>query len=181
MVGVGDDLDQLVPVHLLLQVVEVGLHVQAFDRVVDAARHAAQVGGLLDQIGLEALLGQGQGAGHAGDAAADHQGGLVDRQRELLQGLQLGRPRHRHADDVLGLLRGVCLLLGVDPGAVLADVRHVEEVLVDARFAQRVAEQRLVRPGVQAATTTRFSPLSRIVSPIALAVFVAQANRLSSA
>ena len=35
--------------------------------------------------------------------------------------------------------------------------------------------------GVHAATTTRFSPLSRMVSDIALAVLVAQANRLSSA
>ena len=61
-------------------------------------------------------------------------------------GSSLAGARHRHAHDVLGLLGGLLLLLGVDPGAVLADVRHVEEVLVDARFAQRVAEQRLVRP-----------------------------------
>ena len=63
-------------------------------------------------------------------------------------GSSMRGPRHRHADDVLGLLGGVFLLLGVDPGAVLPDVGHVEEVLVDAGLAQRVAEQRLVRPAV---------------------------------
>ena len=55
-------------------------------------------------------------------------------------------PRHRHPDNVLRLARGVFLLLGVDPRAVFPNIRHVEEVLVDARFSQRVSEQRLMRP-----------------------------------
>ncbi len=53
--------------------------------------------------------------------------------------------RHRHPHDVLRLLGGQLLLAAVHPRAVLADVGHVEEVLVDAAFAQRVPEQRLVR------------------------------------
>src|SRR6185369_2764703 len=75
--GIGHHPDQLVPIGALLEVLQPRLHVQPFDREVDAARHAAEVGRPLDEVGLEALLGQREGAGHAGDAAAHHQRGLV--------------------------------------------------------------------------------------------------------
>ena len=91
------------------------------------------------------LVGDAERAGHAGHAAADDQRRLVDGQVELLQRLQVADAGDRHPDDVLGLLGGLFLLLGVHPGAVLADVGHVEEVLVDAGLAERVPEQRLVR------------------------------------
>ena len=42
---------------------------------------AAQPAGLLDQVDLEALVGQRQRRGHAADAAADDQARLVDGKR----------------------------------------------------------------------------------------------------
>ncbi len=94
-----------------------------------------------------ALVGDGKRTGHARQTAANHQRRLVDRQVELLQGLQHGRSRHRHAGDVLGLLGGGLFFLGMAPGAMLPDIGHVVEILIDARFTKGVPEQRLQGPG----------------------------------
>jgi hypothetical protein len=139
--------DQRVAVDLAHEVAQVLLDVQSLEGGVDPARHPAQLVGLLHQHHLVSLLGDRQRTGHAGDAAAHHQGGLVHRQVELLERLQMAGARHRHADDVLCLGRGLFFLLGMDPGAVLADVGHLEVVLVEPRLPQGVAEQRLERAG----------------------------------
>ena len=68
--SIRDDVDLRVSKHLFLEVLEEGLDVHAFKRIVQAVGHAAQIGGFLDQIGFVTLLGQGVGAGHAGEAAA---------------------------------------------------------------------------------------------------------------
>jgi hypothetical protein len=125
------------------------------------------------------LVGDGQGAGHAGDAAAHHQGGLVHRQIDFFAAAPNGPPGHGHARDVLGLVRGFFRLLGVDPGAVLADVGHLAEILIDAGFSEGVPEQGLQGPGEQAAMTTRLSPFSLTMSVISLAELVAQEKSCS--
>ena len=140
-------LDELVLVDPADQITDEGLDIQPLEGGLDAARHAAQLLLLLHQVDLEALVGETECGGHPGHAAADYEGRLVDRQLELLERLETDRPRHRHADDVLGLPGGLLLLLRVHPGAMLPDVGHVEEVLVDPSLAEGVAEQRLVGPG----------------------------------
>ena len=93
------------------------------------------------------LVGDGQRAGHTGDAAADHQRRLVHRQIDFLQGVQQAGARHRHAGDVLGLFGGVFLFAGMNPGAVLPDIGHFEVILVNAALPERIAEQRFQGPG----------------------------------
>ncbi len=114
---------------------------------MESSRHTSQVRFLFHQVDLMSLVGYGQGAGHAGDASSHHQGRLVDRQIKFLQRLQMAGPGHRHADDILGLLGGLFLFFGVDPGAMLPDIGHIEEILIDARFPKGVPEQRFKGPG----------------------------------
>ena len=123
---------------------QLGLNTHAIQGVMDSSGHAAQIGSLLDQINFKALCGHVQGAGHACQATADHQGDLVDRQFKLLQGLQMRGARYRHADDILGLLGGILLVFRMHPGTVLADIGKLEEILIDARFPAGIAEQRLM-------------------------------------
>ncbi len=65
-VGLGFDLG-----HQLAQVL---LHVGALERCAQGAEQAAELGLLLDQVHLEALLGQAQRRSHAGQAAAQDEG-----------------------------------------------------------------------------------------------------------
>ena len=61
------------------------LHVLTVERVMELPGRAAKLRILFHQMHRKALVGQGQGGGHAGDAAADHQRGIVDRHQFLLQ------------------------------------------------------------------------------------------------
>ncbi len=122
------------------------LRVLAVAEIPDVPGVAAQLGLALDQVDAEALVGQGQGRRHPGHAAADDQGIVIQRQRPLGQRLDQPRLGHRHPHQSLGLLGGLLGLVHVDPGALVADVGHLEEVRVQAGLAERVAEERLVRP-----------------------------------
>ena len=121
------------------------LRVLAVEEIPNVPRVAAQLGLALDQVDAEALVGQGQGGRHPGHAAADDQGVVIQRQRPLRERLDQAGLGHRHPHQRLGLLRGLLRLVHVDPGALVADVGHLEEVRVQAGLPERVAEQRLVR------------------------------------
>ena len=123
------------------------LNVHALQGMVEIARHSTQLWLLLHQVNLESLSCQTQRAGHSGDTAANHQTGLVDRQFKLFQWLQARRSRHRHTDDFFGFPGRPGGLFGMHPGAMLTDVGHLEEVLVNAAFAAGVAEKRLMGSG----------------------------------
>ena len=92
--SIHDGVDLRMPIHLFLQVLQEGLDVHPFKGVVQAVGNAAQVRGFLDQVSLIALLGQGVGADHAGHTAADHQCGLVHRQRKLVKWFEDADPCH---------------------------------------------------------------------------------------
>ena len=85
----------------------------------------------LDQVDVVAGVGQFEGGLQSGDAAADDQRRRIDLDLHRLQ-----RPLVLHAlgaggDHRLGLL-GAGRLVGVDPRDVLAEVRHVEAVGIQA-------------------------------------------------
>ena len=111
-------------------------------------RHrAAQAVALLDQVDGEALVGQGQGGRHAGDAAADHQGRVVHRRGGFLQGHEVRPPGPPPCGTrSIALSVAASGVARVDPGALVADVGHLQQVGIEPGIAERVAEDRLVRP-----------------------------------
>ena len=115
---------------------------------VELAGHCRPAVLALHQVHLIALVRQGQGRGHAGDAAAHHQGGLVDRPT-----VRYSRGYSSRALATAMLTRSwhFCVaslrLALVHPGALVADVGHLEEVLVEAGVAQHVLEDGLVGGG----------------------------------
>ncbi len=81
-------------------------HVRAFEGVVDLAQLTAEHGFLFAQVHGEALVGERQRRGHAGQAAAQHERRLNDRQFAGAQRLEVARARHGHAHEVGGLFGG---------------------------------------------------------------------------
>ena len=61
--------------------------VVALDGLVEFEHMAAQLGGALHQVHLVAHVAQGEGGGHAGDAAAHDQGGMGERHVHLVERL----------------------------------------------------------------------------------------------
>ena len=108
---------------------------------------APQGGGFFHQRDREALIGDGQGRGHAGRPAAEHEGRLGHRQGDRPQGLDQVGLGHGHAHQVLALDRRLFVLVHVHPGALVADVGHLEEIRVQPRLPDGLLEQRLVGPG----------------------------------
>ena len=114
--------------------------------MIYVAQVAAQLRLLFDEEDLEVLPRELEGGRHAGEAAADDEGCLVDADGDLFEGLDVVRVRYRHPDEGLRLFRGVLLVFHMDPGALVADIGHLEEVLVEARLADGRPEEELVRP-----------------------------------
>ncbi len=142
--AVGHDLDVLV-----LCAVD---HARREDarRAVDGGEGLVELGHdptdgglLLDDGHLEAGVGQVERGLDAGDSAADDQDVLVDLHLVGVERLELARLGHGHLDDVPGLVGGRGDV-GVDPGAVLADVGHLEEVGVEAPLVHAAPEGHLV-------------------------------------
>ncbi len=95
----------------------------------------------------EALIRQVQSRGHAADPAAHHQRGFVHRNAEVIQGLQKTGLSHRHAHQVHALLGGRLRFVLMDPGTLVADVGHLEEIFVQRGVAQHVLKGGLVGSG----------------------------------
>ena len=66
------------PLDLLLQPAEIGLHLLALPRFSDLQSRSAELSALFNEVGLESLLGEVQGGIHAGKASADHRCGVND-------------------------------------------------------------------------------------------------------
>jgi len=108
-------------------------------------RHDAADGRFaFDQVDLVAAIRQIQCSLDARHASPYHQGCPRDRDLFLVLGIQPVRPRHRHLDDALGLARGRFTVIGRDPGTVLADVGHLQQVRVQPRPLDTVAEDWLI-------------------------------------
>jgi hypothetical protein len=94
-----------------------------------------------------ALVGDGKRAGHAGDTAAHHQGGFVDRQVKFLQGLQATGPGHRHADNILAfwVASSFCLEWTQEQCSRILAMSQI--VLIQSRLPKGVPEQRFQGSG----------------------------------
>ena len=76
-----------------------------------------------------------------------HQGGVVDAHGDIVQGPEQPGLGHRHVHQVLTLPGGQLRLVLVDPGALVADVGHLEQILVETGGAQHFLEDGLVGGG----------------------------------
>ena len=117
----GEHLDFIVLLHTGHQMGEMFLNVGPFDGFGQFPGQAPQLGVLFHQHHLEALVRNSQRRGHAGDAAAHHQCPFVDGDGPGPERFQKGYPRHGHADQILGLLRGSLRVIPVYPGVVVSD------------------------------------------------------------
>ncbi len=102
---------------------------------------------LLDDEGREALVREREGRGDAGEPPADDQDRVVDAELAGFQGLEEFGLGDRHADQVLRLLGRLLGLVHVDPGILVPDVGHLEEVAVQARLLAVLLEEPLMGPG----------------------------------
>ena len=89
-------------------------------------------------VTLRPGVGQVESGLDAGHPAADDEDVLVDLDLVGEEGLEPAGLGHGHLEDVPGLLGGH-RHVGVDPGAVLADVGHLEQVGVEAALRRRSA------------------------------------------
>ena len=121
--------------------------VLSVEGVVEVPQVAAQLVFFLEQVDFIALVGDLQSGRHAGDAASDDDRFVDDRQRVFAERLDHARIGDRHPDEVFRLIRRFRLLLHVNPGALVADVRHFEQVLVQAGLPHSLPEHRFMGSG----------------------------------
>ena len=126
---------------------QMGLDVFSSPGPIEAVGLTTQLIGAFHQMGVIPLAGQAQGSRHAGDTAADNQRGLADGefgfgqrffQHDLVDG---------HAHQIHGFLGGDIGIVFVDPGILVADVDHFEQVFVQAGIHQGFLEEGLVGLG----------------------------------
>jgi hypothetical protein len=150
--AVAEDLGAEVDVNVLVrhdavhQVPQQPLRIVAFGDIEDVMEIAAKFGAALDQMHVKAGVGDRQGGRHSGDSAADHEargdGG------PLLAGHR-ARPQDAFdgsADHFRRLACGTGGIIGMNPGALLAQVDELDEGWVNAPFGGQSLEQRLVGP-----------------------------------
>lgn len=90
--------------------------------------------GLFNQHNFIAAIGQCCSSGHTGQPAADDQGTGLDFGSDRFLGFEQSCFGHAHTDQILGLGICVCLLLHVDPGALISDVDHLEKIGIQPCF-----------------------------------------------
>ncbi len=125
---------------------EIG-HFDPFFLVAEVACESSELLLPLDEVGLEALACKVEGCGHTCYASAYDCGDLLDRDVGAYEGLEENGLGDGHLDEVLGLLGGRFGALHVNPGALVTDVCHVAEVLVEPSVLACLPEEGLVGPG----------------------------------
>ncbi len=89
-----------------------------------------QVLTLLNQIGFKPLIGQIEGCGQTGQTPADHQGLLDHIKGYFIQRFQKMGPGHGHPDQVFGFFRGQGRIILMNPGTLIANIGHLEEIFI---------------------------------------------------
>ena len=144
--GVRDHVDLLVLVHLVDQLCQEGLNVLSLDGEMDVFQISAQLRLLFHEEDFIALFGKFQSRRHPGHASADDQALLGNGEGLLVQGDQFLRACHRHSDQVLRLFCRLGMHVHVNPGTLIPDISHFEQVLVQPRLSNGGLEERFVGP-----------------------------------
>ena len=143
--GVVVEGDPLVAVYPLDQGVQQALGVRSLSRLVQSSQVAAQRVTFFHQEYVISLVGNGQGRGHASQPATDNQGRAVERTAFLVVWLEVTGPGRAHAHLLLGLAGRACWIVGVDPGAVVAQAHEFQQLGIQAFLLNHVVEQRQMR------------------------------------
>jgi hypothetical protein len=72
---------------------------------------------------------------------------FVHRHRDIIQGFQKAGLGYGHAEQVLTLLGGGRGLILMDPGALVADIGHLKEILVQTGVSEHILEGGLMSAG----------------------------------
>ena len=145
--GLGMDFDIGVAVDRGLELVEKFLRVRAFQGKEQLPGQAPQGVLPFHQVGVKALVRQGQGGVHPGDAASQHQGPGDHRKTLGPDGRQRCGPGNRHGHQVQGLGQGRLRLRLMDPGALLADIGKGQVARIQTGSGQNLPEDAFVGPG----------------------------------
>ena len=97
-----------------------------FQRSKKLVEVSTQLGFLFNQVDRESLSRQTQGRCHPRGAAANDQGGFLDRNVDRIQGYVPADLGNCHADQLSRFLGGGLGVIGMDPGAVIADIGHLK-------------------------------------------------------
>ena len=127
------------------QLRQIALHVVGIQRVIDVLQFSTQLIFPFHQIGLEPGLGQSQSGGHPGQPTADDQATRSDGLEEPGQRRKAARSGHRHPHQIHSLFRGSVRFVHVHPGALIANIGHLEQVAVQPGLLKGLLEQRFVR------------------------------------
>ena len=100
---------------------------------------------LLYEVHVEALFGKILRSHHSRQAASSHQCGVYDRLGLLRQRNEAPGLCHRRGHQVLRLLTRLSRLRAVHPCTLVANVGHLEQVLVKPGLHERLLEDRRVR------------------------------------
>ena len=143
--GVEKNLDLFVPADFGDQISDILGDVLALPRSAQIQGMPAKLILRLDDVGLEALICQREGAHHPGHSAADHQRRRGNRNRGHGKRFDELRAGDAHPNQVLGLF-GCRIGFGcVHPRTLVADIGLLEQVLVEAGVAYRLLKERLMR------------------------------------
>ena len=144
--GAGEDLDPLVANHPVHQVAQQPLGILPFGDVIDVTQVPTQFRLPLYKSHAISGVGDGEGCGHPGDPPTDHQRAAHRLHRQFVDRLRHPHAGHRHPHQFLRLPRGPLRIVHMAPGAVLADVDHLQEVRVQPCLPHHLLEQRLMGP-----------------------------------
>jgi hypothetical protein len=107
----------------------------------------------------ETLIGQAQSGGHTCYTAADHQGAVLHRHSQRVLRLELRGPGDSHAHQFMGFLCSCRAVLRMNPGTLVANVRHLKQIWVETSRSQAILEERLVSQGSTAGNHDSVEPI----------------------
>ena len=145
--GLGVDFDLGAVLDLLDGLGEVLGHELSVLLVDEVPGESSELGVPLEEVDLYTLGCDVEGGGHTGDSSSDDCCGLGDGDLCSLERLEEACLGDCHPYEVLRLHGCGLGRVHVDPRALVADVRHVVEVLVETSVPAGLPEERLVGPG----------------------------------
>ncbi len=132
--------------HLFHLALQEAPHIYALQSRCDLPQVPAQPVLFFNEGHVAALLCEAQRHGDPGYSAAYDEAALCDRDGGLLKRFDASRIRNSHAHQDLGLFCGLFLFLYVDPGTLVPDIGHLEEILVQTGISDERSEKGLVGP-----------------------------------